>query len=135
MEDTGSLDAVVAQAKAAIKSGHASQACALLQEHKEQGWEDGLFLSVLGAACCLAGKPADGVAAFERLLDVAPSEEAHFNLGQAYQMAGDIDSARTCYAHALSLDPSYGHAIHALEALRNYDKAQHEHDSGAVPQQ
>jgi len=121
MEVGPELLAVMANAKAALVSGNAREACRSLREHQDEGWSDGHFLALLGAACCMAGHPADGVAALERALEIAPSPHAHFNLGQAVQAAGDVDRAKECYEHAISLDPTYGNALHALEALVPHD--------------
>ena len=117
------LSQTVFEAKAALKSGQAARACELLQSVKQEGWDDGEYLTLLGAACCMSGRCQDAIEAFERGLQVAPSAQGHFNLGQAHQAAGDVEMAKTCYSRALALDPSYPHAVHALEALRPKDES------------
>jgi Flp pilus assembly protein TadD len=117
------LSQTVAEAKAALKAGDAMRAWSLLESVKSEGWDDGEYLTLLGAACCMSGRCQDAIAAFERGLQVAPSAQGHFNLGQAYQTAGNIEEAKVCYSRALALDPSYPHAVHALEALRPKDES------------
>ncbi len=117
MEAGSDLSGLMQEALAALKSGHAKRACEMLQAHLGDGANDGHFLALLGAACCLAGHPEDGVPALERSLELAPSAHAHFNLGQAYQMTGDLEKAQRCYEHALALDPTYQLAIQALDSL------------------
>jgi len=117
------LSQVVAEAKAALKAGDAMRAWSLLEAVKSDGWDDGEFLTLLGAAACMAGRRQEAVEAFQRGLQVAPSAQGHFNLGQAYQAAGNIEEAKVCYSRALALDPSYPHAVHALEALRPKDES------------
>ena len=117
MEAGSDLSGLMEQALAALKSGHAKRACEMLRAHLGEGANNGRFLALLGAACCLSGHPEDGVPALERSLELAPSAHAHFNLGQAYQMAGDLEKAQRCYEHALALDPTYQLAIQALDSL------------------
>lgn len=117
MEANVDLAAVMGEAKQLLKSGKPKRACALLREHRDAGWDNPRFLALNGAACCMAGQPEEGVKVFERALEIAPSATAHFNLGEAYQMAHHREKARSCFEHAITLDPGYTQAIHALEAL------------------
>ena len=118
MDGAVDLPAVLTDARQRGKLGQASAACKALEEYTEFGWGDSRFVSLLGVACCFAGNPADGVPALERALELAPGPPAHFNLGQAYQMLGDLDQARECYKRAISLDPTYTQALNALRVLK-----------------
>lgn len=117
------LGQTVVEAKEALRAGDAPRAWSLLQSVKSDGWDNGEYLTLLGAACCLTGRRVDAIAAFERALQVSPSALGHFNLGQAYQAAGDVEQAKVCYSRALALEPSYHRAIEALEALRPPDES------------
>ncbi|MCC6484164.1 MAG: tetratricopeptide repeat protein [Armatimonadetes bacterium] len=135
MDDNSPLRAVIDSARAAIRSKDYQQAYQLLQEHQADGWDEGLFLEMFGIACCMAGKSREGLPALERALDLAPSPVAHFNLGQAHQLAGDYDQAKECFKHAIGLDPTYGQAIHALERLRDFEREKEALEAAAAEQQ
>ncbi len=132
MEENSALAAVMARAKIELKSGHAGKAYDMLTQYKSEGWGDGAFLALLGIACCMVGRAAEGVAALERALDVAPCASAHFNLGRAYQMSGNLEGAKECYGHAVSLDPTYQQALRALAALRSDGVEQTAHPDTGV---
>jgi len=57
----------------------------------------------------------DPVRLWSKVLDVAPhNPRAHFSLGQAYRIAGDVDAARRCYERCLRLDRDFARAHGAL---------------------
>lgn len=117
MDDQNSLDAVVAQARAAFDAGDAAGACALLAPHRAEGWDSAGFVKLFGAACCVAAQSADGIAALERAAELDPSARSPFNLGRAYELSGSPQEARSCYSRALAIDPAYGQAQERLGVL------------------
>lgn len=129
MDETSPLSAVMDEARGAIRSREFHRAYEILSQRQTQGWDEGQFLEMLGIACCLAGKPVEGLPVLERALDLAPSGIAHFNLGEAHQLLGNYEQARECYKHAIGLDPTYGQAIHALERLRDFEREKLAHEA------
>lgn len=63
------------------------------------------------------GRPGDAVRHFRAALDLAPGPAAHFNLGTALTVAGDLDAAMAEYRQALSLRPDYPQALNNLGSL------------------
>lgn len=57
----------------------------------------------------------DPVRLWSKVLRIAPhNPRAHFSLGQAYRIAGDVDAARRCYERCLRLDGDFARAHGAL---------------------
>ncbi|NVD99508.1 tetratricopeptide repeat protein [Massilia sp. BJB1822] len=83
--------------------------------------------SVLGSALHLQGK--DNLTVLRTTASLAPEDaEAHNNLGNALQMAGQLDAAIASYQRALQLQPALGTAHSnlgaALYAARRYGEAE-----------
>ena len=65
------------------------------------------------------GGDIDGaIADFEASLAKAPSPEAYYYLGQAYQKKGMAEVAKEAYKKALKLRPGYAEAAKALEEMK-----------------
>lgn len=74
--------------------------------------------SVLGTALQLQGK--DALPALERVVHLAPADaQAHGNLGNAWQSAGDHAAAIACYLRALELEPGFAEALGNLGSARH----------------
>jgi len=121
--DTYTLEDVMEDARMALRAGDAVQAMTMLQARQIDGWNNGKFLTLLGVAECLTHQPEDALPLLERALDLAPSEYAHYNLGQCYQMLGRVEDAKAAYTHAIGIDHTYGKAIEALTAFRDAERA------------
>ncbi|WP_081905306.1 tetratricopeptide repeat protein [Janthinobacterium agaricidamnosum] len=77
----------------------------LLEAYPESafGW------SVLGTALQVQGK--DALQALQKTVALAPHDaEAHGNLGNAWQAAGQFDAAIDCYLRALEIQPDFAEA-------------------------
>lgn len=122
MVDQVSLEQAISEARWELKNKHPVRALKILLPLKDQGWEDGDFLSILGIAYCMAGHFDEGLEVLYRELDIAPSASVHYNLGQAHQMAGDLEKAKDCYHHCQSLDPTDQHAVQALQKIYDAEK-------------
>ena len=69
--------------------------------------DDTGILTDLGDAYLRAGRAADAVAVFEKLVDMGPDSSVHVCLlGNAYVAAGAFDRAEEVYSRACAIDPS-----------------------------
>jgi len=68
----------------------------------------------LGFALFSSGRPDDALNAFSA---AGPPAEAWYNLGVAYELAGDIEAARARFERALNHDPNHPLAQSALNRL------------------
>ena len=87
---------------------------ALVAQHPASafGW------SVLGTALQLQGK--DALAALGKVVQLAPADaQAHANLGNAWQGAGQHAAAIPCYLRALELEPGFAEAHGNLGSARH----------------
>lgn len=74
--------------------------------------------STLGTALQLQGK--DAVAVLEQVVQLAPEDaQAHGNLGNAWQGAGNHAAAIGCYLRALEIDPCFAEALGNLGSARH----------------
>jgi tetratricopeptide (TPR) repeat protein len=63
------------------------------------------------------------IARYEKLLELEPSNSnAMFNLGVAYQYAGESAKARSAWEKVLSIDPNYADAQAAIQGLSSLTK-------------
>jgi predicted Zn finger-like uncharacterized protein len=76
----------------------------------------------------LAKKPGDALKAFTRAATLAPSARAQFGLARAYYAGGDLKSARTALANALTFNKSDAGAL----LLRASIEWKNEHDGDAA---
>ncbi|SDA81058.1 MULTISPECIES: tetratricopeptide repeat protein [unclassified Janthinobacterium] len=88
----------------------------------------GFAWSVLGTALQLQGK--DALPTLQKTVELAPHDaEAHGNLGNAWQAAGQYESAIDCYLRALEIQSDFAEAHSnlgsALQALERLDEAAH----------
>ncbi|MGK5077180.1 tetratricopeptide repeat protein [Janthinobacterium sp. HLX7-2] len=71
--------------------------------------DSGFAWSVLGTALQAQGK--DALSVLQRAVQLSPGDaQAHGNLGNAWQDAGDYHSAIECYRRALELEPTFAEA-------------------------
>ena len=64
------------------------------------GWK------VLGAVLAQTGRPNDAIVAYEKSVDLSPTDaQAHSNLGVALKALGKLDGAEASYKRAITLDP------------------------------
>ena len=75
----------------------------------------------LGSALWRIGRPADGLKALTRALELNPaSPEALVLAGHCHQALGEVAAARDSFAKALALRPGWGEALEAIAyALRD----------------
>lgn len=90
--------------------------------------ESGFAWSVLGTALQLQGK--DALPTLQKTVALAPHDaEAHGNLGNAWQAAGQYEQAIDCYLRALEIQPDFAEAHSnlggALQAQGRLDEAAH----------
>lgn len=84
----------------------------LLQQFPDSpfGW------SVLGTALQVQGK--DALAVLQRTIQLSPCDaQAHGNLGNAWQCAGNLDQALESYGKALEIDPDFAEAYNNLGSV------------------
>ena len=63
-------------------------------------------------------RPREAVSHFRRSAELMPSDAAaHFNLGTALSVAGDLDAATAAYREALRLHPGYAAAMNNLGSV------------------
>jgi arylsulfatase A-like enzyme/Flp pilus assembly protein TadD len=94
------------------EAGQPAKAIALL---RDTAGNDPDALVALGNAYTMAGRFKDGIAVFEKLLTLDPSNAlAYENLGMAQFQAKDARSAETSLRRAIALDPSLAGAYTAL---------------------
>ncbi len=68
----------------------------------------------------------EAVALYEKIIKENPSDaQAHFNLGSAYYVAGNLDAARAELEDAVKISPSLDHAHYYLGVIyaKHGDKA------------
>ncbi len=98
----------------------------------EPGWVQ--VASVLGTLLQSQGRFAEASECFRRVVVAEPSADAHFDLGSALQMLGQVDAAARCYTAALGIDPNHALSlvnqatIHKQqgrldEAVQNFQRA------------
>jgi superkiller protein 3 len=95
-----------------VDAGQAGRAIALLE--KDAGDDPDAVLT-LGNAFSVAGRPADAIRTFMRLLQIDPANAlAYENLGTAQLQARDVAGAERSLRQAIALDPSLAGAHTAL---------------------
>jgi tetratricopeptide (TPR) repeat protein len=76
--------------------------------------------------------PREAIAKFEKAVQERNDAEAHFNLGSAYYVAGDLDAAFREFQQTLSMSSGFDHARYYLGAiyksLGDKEKARQEFD-------
>jgi tetratricopeptide (TPR) repeat protein len=93
--------------------GRPKKAVALLEKHRES--EDLETLNALGIALTDAGRPGDGLAVFQRALQIQPKNaQAHQNSGIALLRMDRVDQARQSLETALSISKRAPRALNAL---------------------
>ena len=101
-----------------MKEGRFPEAAAALADAVAQDAEDLGAWRLLGGALAALEDTQGAVAAFQRTIELAPSQpKNHYNLGLALQAAGDRVGARKHLSHALTLDPTYEQAAQRLKEL------------------
>lgn len=107
-----------------MKEGRFAEAAAALADAVAQDAQDLGAWRLLGGALSALEDTQGAVAAFQRTVELAPSQpKNHYNLGLALQAAGDRAGARKHLSHALSLDPSYEQAAQRLKELEQLPPA------------
>lgn len=97
------------------ETGRATRAIALLEGTVGDDVE---ALNALGVAYAGAGRGADAIGAFERVLDLDPTSGlAHLNIGALKLQAGDLSGAEASLIRAVEVDPGLPGAYTALGAL------------------
>ena len=101
-----------------MKEGRFPEAAAALADAVAQDSEDVGAWRLLGGALSALEDTAGAVAAFQRTVELDPSQpKNHYNLGLALQASGDQAGARRHFSHALTLDTSYEQAAQRLREL------------------
>lgn len=99
-------DDTVKRAQALVAQKRADEAYSLLLPQVEKRAGDPDFDLALGIAASDSGHHAQAIIAFQRVLAVQPNDaQAKAELGRAYAMAGDIDTARAEFRTVLN-DPT-----------------------------
>lgn len=97
------------------ETGRAARAVALLEGATG---EDAEALNALGMAYEGAGRPADAIGAFERVLELDPTSGlAHQNIGVIKLRANDLAGAEASLTRALEIDPALPGGYTTLGAL------------------
>ncbi len=101
-----------------MKEGRFPEAAAALADAVAQDAEDMGAWRLLGGALSALEDTSGAVAAFQRTVELDPSQpKNHYNLGLALQAFGDQAGARRHFSQALTLDPSYEQAAQRLREL------------------
>ena len=101
-----------------MKEGRFPEAAAALADAVAQDSEDVGAWRLLGGALSALEDTSGAVAAFQRTVELDPSQpKNHYNLGLALQASGDQAGARRHFSHALTLDTSYEQAAQRLREL------------------
>lgn len=112
--ESGEAEAV-ARAESALRSKRYSEAIPLLVKVLETNPAHPTAWFLLGLSLGEVGKPAEGVAAFERHLrngaTGAAAAETHFNIGILSTRRGDLSAAKRAFQNALDLQPRYASAL------------------------
>jgi tetratricopeptide (TPR) repeat protein len=109
-------------------AGRLDQAIAAARRSLGEGGETAERWHDLGVLFQERGSPRDSRDAFERAVALDPAmASAHNNLGNSYNVLGELDRAVTSYRRALALDPSlapaHANAAAALYVLGRNDEA------------
>ncbi|HET6387208.1 MAG TPA: tetratricopeptide repeat protein [Armatimonadota bacterium] len=116
--DVSESDPAVEEARSLLRTGHVDEAIALLEPLTMGESDDCRLFETLGAAYAQKGRLEACVGAFETAVHLNPAQpQTHYNLGQAYLRAGDLESGRRSLSQALRVDPTYGKARDALAKL------------------
>lgn len=117
-------DGAIALAGVHLRAKDFTAAFALYNQLLALAPDDYQVLYLLGRAAADSGEQLDrGIAALRRCLSLAPPPRGvphamvSYHLGRALQQTGAISEAREAYQAALSLEPAYGEAQSALNAL------------------
>jgi predicted O-linked N-acetylglucosamine transferase (SPINDLY family) len=128
------LTALLQQAQAALASGRANEAVALLHRAAALEPKNPEPLFHLGNLLALRGDTTAAITAYERALEVAPAHaELRVNLGITLAQAGAIAPAERCFEAVLQREPAHvgalGNLAHSLfrrdefaAALTLYDR-------------
>ncbi|WP_029432574.1 M48 family metallopeptidase [Blastococcus sp. URHD0036] len=102
-----------------LTSGDPAAAATLLARASETEPESRSVLEALGRAQFDAGRHAEAIDSFTRLIAVNPADDyAHFGLGLAASRAGDLELAVEHLALAVALRPDLDHYARELRGVR-----------------
>ena len=83
---------------------------------------DATLLNAIGLCYVHCNRPAEGVAALDTALEIAPwSAITHFRRGWALASTGDQEAAGKAYEQAVALEPDYAEALAALASIAARD--------------
>ena len=102
-----------------LSAGRSAEAQEALQKAVEIDGTQPRYRNNLGFALAANGKPRE---AYEAFASVAPPADAHYNLGVAYELAGEADSAERHYRKAVEYDPDHVPSQDALARLGDATK-------------
>ena len=115
VSDHTPASALVADADTALATGDAEGARRLLARAVQAAPESAFVHLAYGRYWTAAHRYKDAKDAFERAAALAPSSpEPPYELGRAYQQAGDLTEAARAYTAALRLDPNHAASAAAL---------------------
>jgi Flp pilus assembly protein TadD len=107
-------------AAALLRLGRPAAASDMLAAAARLQPDDPDLLLRLGAAACMAGRLADGVAAFRRAVACGAGARGEVRLGYAHLQSGEADSAVAAFSRATDMSPDdrdarfgLGEALHA----------------------
>ena len=102
-----------------LADGHPAAAATLLARAAEAEPGSRSILEALARAQYDAGRYADAIASFTRLIAVNPTDDyAHFGLGLAASRAGELGLAAEHLALAAAMRPDLHHYAQALRGVR-----------------
>ena len=102
-----------------LAGGHPAAAATLLARASDLEPGSRSILEALGRAQYDAGRYAESVAAFTRLVALSPTDDyAHFGLGLAADRAGELRLAAEHLALAVAMRPDLPHYARALRGVR-----------------
>jgi len=108
-----------------LADGNPAAAATLLARAAEAEPESRSILETLGRAQYDAGRYADAMASFTRLIAASPTDDyAHFGLGLAASRAGELRLAAEHLALAAAMRPDLGHYARALRGVRARQEAE-----------
>jgi Flp pilus assembly protein TadD len=110
--------------KALMSRRHFAQAAVVLERASALEPGRGSITEALARALFNSGQPGRAAAAFERLLEIDPTNPyGHYGLGRCLERSGRLEEARLHYRLAAALDPASRLYRNALERTRGPDQA------------
>ena len=114
-QETGTVESLWPEAKAAMDQGNFEEARRLLRQAVQQHPKDGALWFHLGVSCTEINDLDEAITGFERARALAPRRaDTYFNLGLVYWKKGNVNKAKESYRAGLALRPK------EISALQNY---------------